>query len=135
MKLVFKRLKSLRFIFSNNSFNQKSEKEKSWDEVENFFKFLKTKMPENETLLDNILVLINQIRIQGFEKSLYAGVSVMWLKISTSRLDTGKVSKNTIIFDWPENGIRITDSKGVSIFQQTECIYSIEIEKIIERLI
>jgi hypothetical protein len=75
----------------------------SWDEVIVFYNQhpVSVQFPDRK---EKILQLIADMRAHGYDKKLYASVSVYWLRLFKTSM------KDAIFFDWHE-GMRITHGK------------------------
>jgi hypothetical protein len=76
----------------------------SWDEVIVFYNRHPVSMQYPDKT-EEILQLIADMRAHGYDKKLYASVSVYWLRLFKTSM------KDAILFDWPDEGMRITAGK------------------------
>lgn len=121
----------------NNIFNfiTIQSRKRTWKHVETFYINSDEQLVNHRDLINQIKVLIKSIRERGFDKTLYAGISLWHLRISKKSFSgmEGLPPKNSLFFDWTDNGIRI-EQNGILILQQSKCEYTPEIEAVLQEL-
>lgn len=116
-------------LFASKTKNFKSDTEKSWDMVENFYK----KVPPFKGHFE-ILVLINEIRSKGFDKRLYANLSMYTLRISKKPF-IDPAPKYSLFFHYKIDGsVEICQIGTKFSLHFPKMKYCIELEQLLKEL-
>lgn len=110
-------------------------KMRSWDNAELAYQtiYSMVKLERQLELAKSVQILLSELRKNGFDKKLYAQVSLWDLKVSKTSFSYNTPSKG-LMLSWIDGGICIRHN-GIIALQLPKCEYSPELESFLEEFI